>query len=53
MNRKLIVEAILKVNNTVSSATLAETLKYLSDTNLLGLAISFGIDTDTVLTEGN
>jgi len=51
MNRTKIVEAILNQNHTVPNQALMEALKYLSDMNLLGLAISLGVDTDAVLTE--
>lgn len=55
MNRQLIIDAILKLNQTVSQESLIQCLKHLSDTNLLSLAISFGIDTDSILspTGGN
>jgi len=50
MNRKLLIEAILKVARDSSrEIVLDNVLKRLSDTNLLAFAIDLGIDTDAVL----
>lgn len=54
MNRKLIVEAIKRsaVLNRQQLESLVQALSYLSDTNLLSLAIDLGIDTDAILSQG-
>jgi hypothetical protein len=51
MNRSLLVEAILKISpRTIDPKIIvAEALRYISDTNLLALAISLGLDTDDIL----
>lgn len=50
MNRKLIMEAIEKAGGNVRSLeALRRAFKYLSDTNLLALAIDLEIDTDSLL----
>lgn len=46
MNRKLIVEAIVRIEMGTRRSNLPTILAYLSDTNLLALAIDLGIDTD-------
>ena len=51
--RKLIIEAILKRAGTINpQSVLAESLKWLSDTNLIAFAIDLGIDTNDVLLKG-
>ncbi len=47
--RKKIIEAILKRADIRKNEVLAETLRWLSDTNLLALAIQLGIDVEAVL----
>ena len=52
MDRKKIAEAIRKQYNFSSTRdALIQSLKYLSDTNLLAFAIDLGIDTDAILAE--
>ncbi len=47
MNRTKIIEAILKRSGELEKSALIEALKFLSDTNLLALAIQLELDITT------